>query len=111
MGGPGMVGQRSEAFYIDLDGSGDGTVQFTARKAGVITTVTKVTIEMGITSSGTVSLYKNGGFLSSMPVAPRMQASGDQPLYCSEYLTVTIDNGPQNQTGVKITFFWTEASE
>lgn len=106
----GMVGQKSEPAYVTLDGSGNGSVQFTARKPSIITVVGKVTVEMGITSSGVVSLFKNGGFLSSMPVAPRMQASGDQPLYASEYLTVAITSGPAD-TSVKIVFLYTERPE
>lgn len=107
---PAMVGQKSEPFYVTLDATGNGSVQFTARKPAIVTQVGKVTVEMGPTSSGVVALSKNGGFLSSMPVAPRMQASGDQPLYCSEYLTVAISNGPAD-TEVKIVFYFVEVPE
>ena len=103
----GMVGQKAETFYTTLDGSGNGSVQFTARKSSVLTTVVRVTVQMDVTSSGVVELHRNGGFMTSMPVAPRMQAGGEQPLYCSEYLTVKVVSGPSS-TQVKVTFFWVE---
>lgn len=102
-----MVGYKTEALYVTLDASGNGSVQFTARKSSIITTIEKVTVEMPVTSSGVAVLAKNGGFLTSMPVAPRMQATGQEALYSSEYLTATIEGGPSN-TQVKVTVFYTE---
>lgn len=105
-----MVGYKSEPAGITLDASGNGSVQFTARKAGVLTVIRKVTLEMATTSSGIVALAKNGDFLTSMPIGPKMTAVGDQPLYASEYLTVTITGGPVSAT-VNVLFFYTERNE
>lgn len=105
-----MVGHKSEPLYVTLDADGNGSVQFTARKAGILTIVQKVTVEMSVTSSGVVAMYQNGGFLTSMPVGPKMTAVGEQALYCSEYITVSIVGGPIN-TEVKVTILYTEGSE
>jgi hypothetical protein len=99
--------EKSEVLYVTLDSVGVGSVQFTARKARTLTRVTKVTVEMAVTSSGRVSLFRVGQFLTSMPVAPRMEATGDEGLYQSEFLTGLVENGPIS-TQVKFTFFYTE---
>jgi len=99
--------EKSEVLYVTLDSLGAGSVQFTARKARVLLRVTKVTVEMTVTSSGTVILRKVGQFLTSMPVAPWMEAVGNEGLYVSEFLTGTVENGPMNAV-TKFTFFYTE---
>jgi hypothetical protein len=100
---------KSQPFYVTLDATGNGQVQFTARKAAVKVTVRKVTIEMDPTSSGNANLYKNGGFVTSMPVTSTMEAYGSEVLYTSEYMTGEIVGGPSS-TLVKWVFYYDEES-
>lgn len=95
--------------YVTLDASGDGSVTFRAHKPLVAFDVIKVTVEMTATSSGKAFLYKNGGFLTSMPVNNTMEAYGRERLYTSEYMTGEIQNGPASAL-VKFTFFYEEES-
>jgi hypothetical protein len=98
---------KQEPVYVTLDATGNGEVTFRARKPLVKIVVRKVTIEMEPTSSGTATLGKNGSFLTSMPVAPTMEAYGDVNLYTSEYMTGRIQSGPVN-TQVKFMFHYDE---
>lgn len=98
---------KSAPLYVTLDASGNGSVDFRAHKASVAFDVRKVTVEMDTTSSGKAYLYKNGAFLTSMPVAPTMEAYGNERLYVSEYMTGEIQSGP-GSTSVKFTFYYDE---
>lgn len=98
---------KVEPRYVTLDASGNGNVLFRAHKPLVRFVVRKVTIEMDPTSSGTATLTKNGVFLTSMPVAPTMEAYGDVNLYTSEYMEGDIEAGPVS-TQVKFMFHYDE---
>lgn len=94
---------------VTLDADGNGSVVFRAHKAAVAFRVVKITVEMDVTSSGKTLLYKNGSFLTAMPVAPTMEAYGSTLLYCSEYMTAEIQSGP-GSTQVRFTFYYEEIS-
>lgn len=102
---------KTEPLYITTNAAGGGTVQFTARKSGIITNIIKTTLEMTPTSSGMATVYKNGGeFLTSLPIAPQMEARGSVGLYSSEYITFTVVGGPVNST-IKVNVFYEELPE
>jgi hypothetical protein len=98
---------KTAPLYVTLDASGNGSVTFRAHKPLVAFIIGKVTVEMAPTSSGLATLYKNGTFLTSMPVAKLMEAYGPERLYTSEYVTGEIQNGPAS-TEVKFTFHYDE---
>jgi len=98
-----------KAFPLDVttDASGNGSVTFRATKASVIFRVQKIVATMGAVSSGRASLFKNGTFLTAMPIAARMEATGPEDLHTSEYLTGQIENGPMS-TLVNWVFYYDE---
>lgn len=98
---------KSAPLYVTLDASGNGSVTFRAHKPLTAFVVRKVTVEASTTSAGKVFLYKNGAFLTSMPVATRMEAHGDERLYTSEFMTGQIQNGPRSEL-IKFTFYYDE---
>jgi hypothetical protein len=97
---------KTETIYITTDAAGAGSGQFSARKSGIITDVRKLTIQMAETSSGFVTIQKNGGeFLTSLPVAPRMEAKGTVGLYASEFLTIAVAAGPVSTTVTALVYY------
>lgn len=102
---------KTEPLYITTNAAGGGSATFTARKSGIISNVVKATLEMTPTSSGVVTIVKNGGeFLTSLPVAPTMEARGAVGLYSSETITFTVANGPVSST-IKANVFYEELPE
>lgn len=103
-----MADLREQYQYLTLDANGNGEVRFIARKAAVRYTLHKLTCEMDITTTGRVSLFKNGGaFLSEMNVGVRMEAYGPEDLYTSEFIRAVVTAGMPNRE-VKFTFFYDE---
>lgn len=98
---------RTEPLYVTLDATGNGSVRFIARKAGIVYRVGKVVCEMALATTGTVTLTKNGEFLSDTNVSAKMEARGGQILRTSEYLDAAVVSGPPSQE-VKFTFFYDE---
>lgn len=97
---------REQYEYVTLDSTGNGEVQFVARKAATRYRIEKLTCEMDITTTGKVALFKNGGaFLSEMNVAPKMEAYGPEDLYTSEFIRCVVTAGMPSRE-VKFTFFF-----
>lgn len=106
-----MADLRERYEYVTLDTNGDGEVRFTARKAAVRYSIHKITCEMDITTTGRVTLFKNGGaFLSQMNVGTRMEAYGPEELYTSEFIRAVVTAGMPSRE-VKFTFFYEETAD
>lgn len=88
---------KEETFYVSLDSTGAGSFTFTARKASVRYVIHKITCEVATTTTGRATLSKNGGFLSEMRLAAKMEAHGPEQLFTSEYVTAVIEQGPPDQ--------------
>lgn len=90
---------KAETFYITLDATtGNGSQRFTAWKERVSFSIVRITIRMEETSSGIVELFKNGGYVHSAPIAPKVVAQGfGLDLHQSEYVDVSLTNGPRGE--------------
>lgn len=106
-----MSAERVAVETVTLDTNGAGSVKFTSRKSFIAARVTKVVVEMDITTTGSVTLFKNGGqFLTSRTVGTKMEAYGAEPLYTSEFITCQILGGPTSAV-VTVTFFYEEVPD
>lgn len=106
-----MTAQKTSVFYVTTDTNGSGSVTFVSRKSFIAARVTKVVVEMDITTTGTVTLFKNGGeFLTSRTVGTKMEAYGVEPLFTSETMTCQVTGGPTT-TEVVVTFFYEEVPD
>jgi len=91
------------------DASGNGLIQFTARKPAVIYTIHKISTVMPVITTGWVEVYKNGAFQSKMNIALRMEAYGPETLFTSEHIQVRMFAGPAS-TVIQFLFFYDESA-
>lgn len=93
-----------------LDANGDGVEHFRAQKIGNLLRVLKITIETFVTSSGTVTIHKDGSLITASPLSPLMTAVGEGlEIHAGQEVTVTIDRGPNNST-IRISMHYIEVS-
>lgn len=72
--------------------------------------IRQIAATLSAVGSGVATISKNGAFLASVPLGPRITANGDVPLYCSEYIELRFTNGPLNAT-VSVTLSYDEESD
>lgn len=101
---------RFETFYITLSSAGGGSVSFVARKAGVTYTISKITVEVPLATTGRVVVTRNNGFMSEANLSEAMTIRGPETLYTSEYVTLTVSDGPPARI-VTVKFFYDYRTE
>lgn len=94
---------------LTLDPNGNGTAVFRAQRIGNVMRVEKITIETFVTSSGTITIKKDGSLIAAAPLAPLMTAGGGIEIHAGQEVTVTVDRGPTNTT-IKVSMHYTEES-